>query len=167
MRRLLVPLAVVLSLGGCGWLGRSGETSKPDNFLLHGYASVAGAAAGIPGTPCLAPAAPDIVAGAPVKAADAGGKVIAVTTLASGVLAAAPDGYRCNFAFELLNLSGSRPVYQIVVAERPPVSFETRPLREGRPAVVDIPAASSPSASSPSAGSPSAGSPSTASPSPS
>ncbi|MEV0131532.1 hypothetical protein AB0H83_24090 [Dactylosporangium sp. NPDC050688] len=164
MRRLLVPLAVVLSLGGCGWLGRSGETSKPDGFLLHGYASVAGAAAGIPGTPCLAPAsAPDIVAGAPVKAADAGGKVIAVTTLASGVLAAAPDGYRCNFAFELLNLSGSRPVYQIVVAERPPVSFETRALREGRPAVVDIPAVTA----SPSAGSPSAGSPSTASPSPS
>ncbi|MDG6104828.1 hypothetical protein Daura_05245 [Dactylosporangium aurantiacum] len=151
MRRLLVPLALVLSLGGCGWLGRSGETSKPDNFQLHGYASVAGAAAGLPGTPCLAPAsAPDIVAGAPVKAADAGGKVIAVTTLASGVLATASDGYRCNFAFELLNLSGSRPAYQIVVAERPPVSFETRAVREGRPAVVDVPASAVTGSPSPS-----------------
>lgn len=148
MRRLLLPLALVLLLGGCGWVGRSGETSKPDGFLLHGYASVAGAATGIPGTPCLAPAAaPDIASGATVKAADTSGKVIAVTTLAAGVLASAPDGYRCNFSFELLNLSGSRSTYQILVAERPPVSFETRALREGRPAVVDVAVTASPSPS--------------------
>lgn len=139
MRHLLLPLALVVSLGGCGWASRAGETSKPDGFLLHGYASVAGAASGIVGTPCLAPAsAPDIVPGAVVKAADADGKVIAVTTLAAGVLASAADGYQCNFAFELLNLSGSRPAYQILVAERPPVSFETRAMREGRPAVVPV-----------------------------
>ncbi|WP_327006202.1 hypothetical protein OHA72_02235 [Dactylosporangium sp. NBC_01737] len=148
MRRLLLPLALVLSLGGCGWVSRADETGKPDGFLLHGYASVAGAAAGIPGTPCLAPAsAPDIVAGATVKVADTEGKVIAVTSLASGVLASAPDGYRCNFAFELLNLSGSRPAYQILVADRPPVSFESRALREGRPAVVDVAVTASPSPS--------------------
>ncbi|MEV4509758.1 hypothetical protein AB0K00_12460 [Dactylosporangium sp. NPDC049525] len=139
MRRLALPLTLVLTLGGCGWVGRADETSKPDGFLLHGYASVAGAATGIPGTPCLAPAsAPDIVAGATVKAADTAGKVIAVTTLSAGVLATAADGYHCNFGFELLNLSGSRDAYQILVADRPPVSFETRALREGRPAVVDI-----------------------------
>jgi hypothetical protein len=143
VRRLAVPLTLALALGGplggCGWVGRAGETGKPDGFLLHGYASVAGAAAGVPGTPCLAPAgAADIAAGATVKAADTAGTVIAVTSLASGVLAAGPGGYRCNFAFELLNLSGSRDTYQILVADRPPVSFETRALREGRPAVVDV-----------------------------
>jgi hypothetical protein len=143
VRRLLLPLALALSLGGCGWVGRADETSKPDGFLLHGYVSVAGAATGIPGTPCLAPAAvPDIVVGAVVKAADTDGKVIAVTSLAAGVLAAGPDSYRCNFAFELLNLSGSRSTYQILVADRAPVSFETRALREGRPAVVDVATAS-------------------------
>lgn len=152
MRRLLLPLSLAFALapvlGGCGWVGRSDETSKPDGFLLHGYASVAGAATGIPGTPCLSPAsAPDIVSGATVKAADTDGKVVAVTTLAAGVLAAAPDGYRCNFPFELLNLSGSRPTYQILVADRPPVRFETRPLREGRPAVVDVAVTASPSPS--------------------
>ncbi|MET7421806.1 hypothetical protein [Dactylosporangium sp. NPDC005555] len=144
MRRLLPALALVLTLGGCGWVGRADETSKPDGFLLHGYVSVAGAATGVPGTPCLAPfaAAQDIVSGATVKVADQDGKVVAVTTLAAGVLAAAGGAYRCNFSFELLNLSGSRPTYQILVGDRPPVSFETRALREGRPAVVDVATAS-------------------------
>ncbi|GAA3226105.1 hypothetical protein ACFO1B_32555 [Dactylosporangium siamense] len=144
MRHLLPALGLVLTLGGCGWVGRADETSKPDGFQLHGYVSVAGAATGIPGTPCLAPAA-DIVSGGTVKVADQDGKVVAVTTLAAGVLASSPDGYHCNFAFELLNLSGARPTYQILVADRPSVSFETRPLREGRPAVVPITASPSPS----------------------
>jgi hypothetical protein len=146
VRRLLLPLVLVLSLGGCGWVSRGDETSKPDGFQLHGYASVAGAAAGVPGTPCLAPV-PDIVSGATVQAADQDGMVVATTTLAAGVLASAPDGFRCNFAFELLNLSGSRPAYQILVADRPPVSFESRALREGRPAVVDVAVTASPSPS--------------------
>ncbi|GAB3870430.1 hypothetical protein ACFPIJ_37560 [Dactylosporangium cerinum] len=146
MRRLLLALPLVLSLGGCGWVGRADETSKPDGFLLHGYVSVAGAAAGVPGTPCLAPVQ-DIVSGATVKVADQDGKVVAVTSLSAGVLAAGPDSYRCNFAFELLNLSGSRPAYQILVADRPPVSFETRAMREGRPAVVDVSPTASPSPS--------------------
>jgi hypothetical protein len=141
VRRITLALALVLvfSLGGCGWAGRHDETNKPDGFLLHGYASVAGAEPAVVGTPCLAPpSAPDIAAGAAVRAADTGGKVIATTSLSGGVLAEAADGFHCNFGFELKNLSGSRTTYQILVADRPPVSFETRALREGRPAVVPI-----------------------------
>ena len=146
MRRLLLALIPAMALAGCGWVGRADETSKPDGFLLHGYVSVRGAASGIPGTPCLAPV-PDIVSGATVQAADQDGTVVATTTLAAGVLASAPDGFLCNFAFELVNLPGSRPTYQILVAGRPPVSFESRALREGRPAVVDVAVTASPSPS--------------------
>ncbi|MEV4136805.1 hypothetical protein AB0J72_32090 [Dactylosporangium sp. NPDC049742] len=146
MRRLLPALVLVLTLGGCGWVGRADETSKPDGFQLHGYVSVAGAATGVPGTPCLAPV-PDIASGATVKVADQDGKVVAVTTLAAGVLAATGGTYHCNFSFELLNLSGSRPTYQILVGDRPPVAFETRALREGRLAVVDVAVTASPSPS--------------------
>jgi hypothetical protein len=136
----------VLSCGGCGWLGRADETGKPDGFLLHGYASVAGAAAGVAGTPCLAPgSAADIVAGATVRVADTDGHVIAATSLAGGVLAQDAGGFQCNFAFELRNLSGSRATYQVLVADRPAVSFATRDLQEGRPAVVAVTASSSPS----------------------
>ncbi|GAA0718955.1 hypothetical protein Drose_05250 [Dactylosporangium roseum] len=145
MRRPVLALVLTLSLGGCGWAGRHDERSKPDGFLLHGHVSAAGAATGASGTPCLAPAsASDIVAGAPVRAADAAGKIIAVTSLNGGVLAETPDGFHCNFGFELSNLSGSRPTYQLIVADRPPRSFETKPLREGKEAVlpVDGPASS-------------------------
>ncbi|GAA2589063.1 hypothetical protein GCM10010399_18930 [Dactylosporangium fulvum] len=148
MRRLVLALVLTLSLGGCGWAGRHDEKSKPDGFLLHGYVSVAGAAAGTGGTPCLAPpSASDIAAGAPVRAADADGKVIAVTSLGGGVLAATPDGFHCNFGFELSNLSGSRPTYRIQVADRPPQSFETKPLREGKEAVVPVDGPAGPTAS--------------------
>ncbi|GGM81774.1 hypothetical protein ACFFX1_53145 [Dactylosporangium sucinum] len=147
MRRLLVPLVLVLSvggsLGGCGWAGRHAETSKPDVFQLQGYVSVGGAASGVPGTPCLAPTSvPDVVAGATVRAADADGKVIAVSSLDSGVLAQASDGFRCNFAFRMKNLSGSRPSYQILVGDRPAQTFQTRELTEGKPAVVTVTASS-------------------------
>jgi hypothetical protein len=146
---LLLVTSLVTSLGGCGWVGRADETSKPDGFLLHGYVSVAGAATGVAGTPCLAPSsAPDIVSGATVRAADADGHVIALTSLAGGVLAEASDGFHCNFAFELRNLSGSRPTYQILVADRPGTSFETRQLREGKPAVVPVAAATASSSPS-------------------
>lgn len=157
MRRLVVPLLFVtmlvvgpgFGLGGCGWAGRAGETSKPDGFLLHGYVSVAGAATGVSGTPCLAPTSvPDIVSGATVRAAAADGHVVAGTSLASGVLAASGDGFQCNFSFELRNLSGSRPTYQILVADRPPASFDTRSLREGKPAIVPVAATGGATASS-------------------
>lgn len=139
MPRFVLPLLLVLSLGGCGWVSRSGETSKPDGFLLHGYVSVAGAAAGVTGTPCQAPAsAPDIVQGGTVRIADAAGHVIAATSLAGGVLAQASDGYQCNFSFELRNLSGGRATYQIMVGDRPAATFATKELAEGRPAVIPV-----------------------------
>ncbi|MER7007006.1 hypothetical protein ABT297_28755 [Dactylosporangium sp. NPDC000555] len=139
MRRLVLPLLLVLSIGGCGWLGRHDETSKPDGFLLHGYVSVAGAATGVTGTPCQAPASvPDIVQGGEVRVADTDGHPIAATTLASGVLAQQPDGYRCNFAFELRDLSGGRAAYVVMVGDRPAVTFQTKPLREGSPAVIPV-----------------------------
>jgi hypothetical protein len=101
--------------------------------------SVAGAAVGVAGTPCLAPAsAPDVVQGATVRVADADGHVIAATPLGGGVLAESADGFRCNFPFELRNLSGSRATYQVLVGDRPPASFPTRDLQEGRPAVVPV-----------------------------
>ncbi|MET7394730.1 hypothetical protein ABZS66_14700 [Dactylosporangium sp. NPDC005572] len=143
MRRLLLPLVLTVSLGGCGWAGRHDETRKPDNFQLQGYVSVTGAASGIPATPCLAPASvPDIVAGATVRAADTDGKVLAVTALDGGVLAQASDGFRCNFAFRVKNLSGSRPAYQILVTDRPAQTFQTRELTEGKPAVITVTASS-------------------------
>jgi hypothetical protein len=111
--------------------------SKPDGFLLHGYVSVAGAAPGVPGTACLAPpSVPDIAQGGTVRVADAEGHVIAATTLAGGVLAQDAGDFRCNFAFELHNLSGARATYVIMVGDRPAASFATKELREGRPAVV-------------------------------
>ncbi|WP_432835420.1 hypothetical protein [Dactylosporangium sp. CA-092794] len=132
-------LASVLALGGCGWLGRADETSKPDGILLHGYVSVAGAAAGATGTPCQAPATvPDITAGGSVKVADADGHVIAATDLAGGVLSADGTGFDCNFAFELRNISGSRDSYLILVGDRPAARFATKDLREGKPAVIPV-----------------------------
>ncbi|MEV8514027.1 hypothetical protein [Dactylosporangium sp. NPDC051484] len=143
MRRLVLPLLLVLSLGGCGWLGRHDEMSKPDGFLLHGYVSVAvqkePAAAGVPGTPCGAPSSvPDIVQGGAVRVADTEGHLIAATTMAGGVLAQQADGYRCNFAFELRDLSGSRAAYVVMVGDRPAATFQTKQLREGSPAVIPV-----------------------------
>ncbi|GAA2345900.1 hypothetical protein GCM10010170_032360 [Dactylosporangium salmoneum] len=140
---------MVLSLGGCGWVGRHDDTSKPDGILLHGYVSVAGAAAGSTGSACLAPTSvPDIVEGATVRAADDAGHVIAATQLSGGVLAqAAAGGYTCNFAFEFRNLSGSRATYTIMVGDRPATTFQTKAMREGTPAIIEV-AAAAPTASS-------------------
>ncbi|MGI5247428.1 hypothetical protein [Dactylosporangium sp. CA-139066] len=151
IRLCLLPLLLVLSLGGCGWAGRHDEKSKPDGILIHGYVSVAGAAAGVPGTPCLAPSSvPDIVEGGTVKAADEGGRPIAATTLAGGVLAQNGSGYNCNFAFELRNLPGARPTYLILVGTQPATPFDTKELREGRPAVINVSAAPATASSKPS-----------------
>ncbi|GAA3457845.1 hypothetical protein GCM10018962_96790 [Dactylosporangium matsuzakiense] len=147
MRRMAVPLllsslpvfALVSSLGGCGWASRHDETAKPDGFLLHGYVSVPGASAGVAGTACLAPpSAPDIHEGGNVRIADDQGRTIAAATLAGGVLASDGTGFDCNFAFELRNASGSRAAYQISVGGRPALTFTTKELAEGKPAVVPV-----------------------------
>jgi hypothetical protein len=143
VRRLVLPLVLtafsVFSLGGCGWLGRHDETSKPDGFLLHGYVSVAGAAAGTPGSACLAPAsAPDVYQGGTVRVADTDGHAVAATTLAAGVLAPGDGGFTCNFSFELRNLTGGRDSYLISVGDRPATAFTTKELREGAPAVIPV-----------------------------
>ncbi|WP_433083674.1 hypothetical protein ACQP1P_05375 [Dactylosporangium sp. CA-052675] len=142
MRRLVLPLLLALWLGGCGWLSRADETSKPDGFLLHGYVSVAGAAAGTPGSACLAPSpVRDVYQGGTVRIADASGRPIAAAELAAGVLAAGGGGFDCNFAFEQRNVSSGRATYQISVGSRPAISFATKDLAEGRPAVIPVPAA--------------------------
>ena len=151
MRRCVWLALLVMSLAGCGFVGTGKNRHKPDGFPLHGYVSVAGAAAGVTGSACLAPAtAPDIVAGAEVKAASTDGHVAATSTLGRGVLAAtAGGGYRCNFPFELANVSGARPTYLVVVGTRPAVAFNTRELREGKPAVIDVPPLPEATASTP------------------
>jgi hypothetical protein len=125
------------SLAGCGFVSAADRTHKPDGFPLHGYVSVAGLSAGSTGAPCASPAG-DIFPGADVKVADANGKAVASGALGNGVLAAADGGYRCNFPFEIANVSGSPPTLVVLVGAQPAASFTTSELREGKPAVVAV-----------------------------
>jgi hypothetical protein len=140
---VLISFSLVLSLGGCGFVaaGRRSHT-KPNGFVLQGYVSVIGVPAGAPGSPCQAPpSVPDIVAGGPVRVADTTGAAIATGTLRAGVMpdtSPGPEGFRCNFAFEIRDVSGAQQVYVIVVGTRPAASFDGENLRANQAAVIDV-----------------------------
>jgi len=127
----LLPLLPLLVLAGCGWVGVSDRTHKPDGFLLHGYVSAAAASTG---SPCTS-SAKDIHAGAEVKITDDRGKSLATGALGDGV----PAGARCNFPFEISNVPGASAGVVVLVGAQPAASFTTSDLREGRAAVVEAP----------------------------
>jgi hypothetical protein len=138
--RLGVALVLVLTLGGCGFVhaGSAGK-SKPNGFVLRGYASVAGATAGSAGTACVAPpTVPDVAPSTPVKVTDPGGKALATGQLGAGVLAVDSSAYRCNFPFEIRAVPGGEDRYVITVGDRPAVTFPAADLREDKPAVIDV-----------------------------
>ena len=133
-----ILLATVLGVAACGWLRASGVShTKPSGFVLRGYVTVAGAAAGQPGAACTSPA-PDIGTNGQVRVTDPPNKVLAVGALRSGVLAAADGRYACNFPFVVPNVPGGHDRYSISVAGRPFVSFPATALREDKPAVIQV-----------------------------
>jgi hypothetical protein len=131
--------AAAAALSGCGWLHAAGVSHvKPSGFVLRGYASVAGAAAGQAGAACQTPAA-GVAAGDPVLVTDPPGHTIATGALGVGVLARDGEVYRCDFPFEISGVPGGHQAYQVSVAGRPPVTFAATDLREDKPAVISVP----------------------------
>jgi hypothetical protein len=140
--RLAVGIAVLVgcTAGGCGFVhaGDQGK-SKPNGFVLRGYASVAGAAPGAAGTSCEAPpTVADVRPAAPVRVTDPAGHALATGQLGAGVLAVDSATYRCNFPFEIRAVPGGADRYLIVVGDRPAVGFPAAELRQDKPAVVVI-----------------------------
>jgi hypothetical protein len=138
--RLAVAVFLVLTLGGCGFVhaGQAGK-SKPNGFVLRGYASVAGAAAGSAGTACVSPpTVHDVAPSTPVQVTDPAGKALASGQLGAGVLAVDSSVYRCNFPFEIRAVPGGEDQYVITVGARPAVTFPATELREDKPAVIDV-----------------------------
>lgn len=146
LRLALLAVAVALTgcgfaLTGCGFVA-SGErgANKPDTFLLHGYVSVGGVAAGPAGSACEPTrASADIRAGGAVRAADNDGHTLGAGQLAPGVLSLVDGEVRCNFGFEIPGVPGGVDRYVIGVGNRPPVAFPARELRENKPAVLMVP----------------------------
>ena len=136
-RSAILGLLALWALAGCGWAGANPHTTKPDGFLLHGYVSVPGPSSGTAGAAC-ASAKPDIHSGTDVKVTDDGGKALASGVLGDGVLAASGSGYRCNFPFEISNVSSSATTVVVLVGLQPAAKFSTRPLTEGQPAVIPV-----------------------------
>jgi hypothetical protein len=133
--------AALWVLTGCGFLGAGDRgANKPDAFVLRGYVSVGGAAAGRPGSACEPPGSiDDIHAGGAVRVADPDGHTLGSGELSAGVLALAGDEARCNFAFEIPGVPGGVDRYVIGVGNRTPVAFAARDLRRDKPAVLRIP----------------------------
>jgi hypothetical protein len=137
---LIAMATLCATLSGCGWLGAGGASrNKPSAFVLRGYVSVAGAAAGQPGEPCQAPAA-GVATATPVQVSDPPGQVLTTGALGSGVLAADDGAYHCNFPFELPGVPGDHSTYGIQVGDRPRVNFPATELRQDKPAVIAVPA---------------------------
>ncbi|NJC81296.1 hypothetical protein [Planosporangium mesophilum] len=150
MRRFVTTLVVVAlcaALSGCGWLRAGGQSrTKPNGFVLRGYATVAGAPAGQVGSPCQVPNS-GIAPGTPLKVTDPPDHTLAIGTLGGGVLAADGGTYRCNFPFEIYGVPGGHTTYEISVDNRPPVRFPADELRQDKPAVILVDAPSSPTPS--------------------
>ena len=134
-------------LSACGWIGVHDRVTKPDGFLLHGYVSVAGAAAGAPGTACLARSGA-VAAGAPVKVVDRDGVQLAAGSLGDGVLAGTGGAWQCNFPFDIANVPGGPDTVVVEVAQLPAARFATSDVREGRAAVIPVAAATASSSPS-------------------
>jgi hypothetical protein len=137
-----VGLAAALSVtAGCGFVA-AGErgANKPDAFVLRGYVSVGGAAAGPAGSACEPPASiDDIRAGGAVRVADPDGHTLGSGQLSTGVLAVDGGESRCNFAFEIPGVPGGVDRYVIGVGNRTPVTFGAQDLRRDKPAVLRVP----------------------------
>jgi hypothetical protein len=133
-------LAVVLLLGGCGWLGESSVSHrKPDAFVLRGRVTVA-----VPpgdarpdGAACAA-TVPDLAAGTPVKVTGPDGKLLATGYLGDGVIAHADGAGSCEFPFAIPGVLGGVDAYDIAVGARAPQRFAAKGLRENADAVIPV-----------------------------
>lgn len=130
----------MVGLSACGWVGVHNRVTKPNGFLLHGYVSVAGAAAGAPGTACQARSG-SVASGATVKIVDEDGIQLAAGSLGDGVLAGAGSAWQCNFPFDLTNVPGGPDTVVVEIGALPAAHFATSELREGRAAVIPVAAA--------------------------
>ena len=139
-RAAVAVAAAMVGLSACGFVhaGEAGR-SKPNGFVLRGYASVRGAAPGSAGSLCESPAsAADVRPAATVRVTDPAGHPLATGTLGAGVLAVDSSAYRCNFPFEIRAVPGGEDRYLIAVADRPAVSFPATQLRQDEPAVIEV-----------------------------
>ena len=141
LRLAAVFVVTCATVSGCGFVhaGRTSHT-KPDGFVLRGYATVADAVSTGPvASACQSPpAAADIRANTPVRVAGPDGRVLASGQLGAGVLAMQSETYRCNFPFEIRAVPGGQTSYVLTVGSRPPQTFPAMELREDKPAVIVI-----------------------------
>jgi hypothetical protein len=142
MAALLAALALVVPVGGCGFIRASNVShNKPSGFVLRGRVTVP-----LPGTDqrqagaaCAAPVSlPDIAGGAAVKVTDPDGHEIALGTLGAGIVARSSRGASCDFPFEIRAVPGGVDSYAIAVAGRAPQTFPAKALREDQAAVITI-----------------------------
>jgi hypothetical protein len=140
LHRAACLLAVVLLLGGCGWLGESSVSHhKPDAFVLRGRVTFA-----VPpsdsrpdGAACAA-TVPDLVAGTPVRVSGPDGKLLATGYLGDGVIAHDSGAGACEFPFAIPGVPGGVDAYDIAVGARTPRRFAAKDLRENADAVIPI-----------------------------